>query len=125
MIKEWLNNILRTSFHNAQSSIRSVVYNVFEPAMLNLLGQDVIDETLDAQIAKFFDTDAATEGLSKRLLTWSSFMEPIGTLDRRKTNKVMEEKKYNVAYAVKEPMDTVPAVSDSKSPPKLSDSGND
>lgn len=36
--------------------------------MLELPLKNVVGETLDTHIAKFFDSDAATEGLSKRLL---------------------------------------------------------
>lgn len=45
--------------------------------MLELLYEDVICDTLDAFIAKFFDTDEASDRLSKQLLTSSSFMTPI------------------------------------------------
>lgn len=55
MIEEWLEEILWKSFHNVQSCIQSVIYNVVEQDMLNLLRKDVIKETIDAHIAKFFD----------------------------------------------------------------------
>lgn len=37
--------------------------------MLDLSRKDVIRKTLDDHIAKMFDTEAAAEGLLKRLLT--------------------------------------------------------
>lgn len=46
-----------------------------------------------------FDTDAAAEGLLKRLLTSSSFTAPMATFVRRKTEIEMEEKKYSDDYA--------------------------
>lgn len=63
VLEESLENILRESFHNWQSGIRSVVYNVLEQVILDLLRKDVIGETLEAHIGKVFDTDEAAEGL--------------------------------------------------------------
>lgn len=74
-IKEPLGDILRTSCHNSQSGIRSVVENV----MLDLIHKEIIGETLDSYIANFCDTNAAAELLSKRLLASSSFMNAIAT----------------------------------------------
>lgn len=48
--------------------------------MLNLLEKDLIGEKLDAHIEKIFDIYAATEGLSKKLLTLASFIQSIATL---------------------------------------------
>lgn len=69
IVKESLEDILRTSFHNAQSSTQSVLYNVVEQDMLGLLPKDVISEAVDAHIVKFFDTYATAEGMSKRMVT--------------------------------------------------------
>lgn len=63
MVEESLEDILRTSFHNAQSGFRSVVYKVVEQVMLGLLHQDIIRETLDAFITKSFDTNATADWL--------------------------------------------------------------
>lgn len=52
--------------------------------MFNLLRKKGIGEALDAQIAKFLDTDEGAEGLAKRLLISTSFMGPIATLVTRK-----------------------------------------
>lgn len=52
MVKEVLNDVLRKTLHNVQSSGQSVVYNVVEHVMLDLVCKDVIRETLDAHLAK-------------------------------------------------------------------------
>lgn len=59
MVKEKLDEILRTSFHNTESSLRSVDYNVVEPVALDVVHKGNIEETLDAHMAKFFDSNAA------------------------------------------------------------------
>lgn len=71
MTEELLDDILRKSFHNVQGDIQSVIYSVNEQEMLDLLRKDKVGETLDAHIPKIFDTNAATERLSKSLLTLS------------------------------------------------------
>lgn len=43
------------------------------------LRKDVTGETLDAHLAKLFDTDASADRLSRDLLTSSSFMALIAT----------------------------------------------
>lgn len=53
MVEETLQNTLRAFFLNVQSGIRSVVYNVVEQLVLDLLHQEVIAETLETHIAKF------------------------------------------------------------------------
>lgn len=66
VIEESLDDILKTSFHNAQSSIRSIVYKVVEQVVLYLLRKDGFEGTLQAQSVKLVDTVAAAEGFSKR-----------------------------------------------------------
>lgn len=73
MLKTW----------SPESGIRSLVYNVDELVMLDLLRKDVIGETLKARIEKLFDTYAAIERQSK-LLIFRTFMAPIATCVRRK-----------------------------------------
>lgn len=97
---------------NMQSGVRSVAYNIFEQVLLNLHRKDVNEEKLDTQIVKNLDTDTAVEGLSKRFFTSSSFMEPIATLVRRKTNNSMDNNKDNVAYASEKLMGTVEPYND-------------
>lgn len=73
--------------------MRSGVYNIIEQAMLDLPRKDVIEEMIDAQLAKVFDTDAGNEGFSKRLLTSGSFIGPIMPFVWRKTYTAMEKRK--------------------------------
>lgn len=53
MVKESLNDIMKTFLHNAQGDIASVVYKVIEQVMLELLHKDIIGETLDDNITNF------------------------------------------------------------------------
>lgn len=69
-----------------KSGTRSVVYSVMEQDVLDLFQNDVIGKPVDPHIAKIFDTNAATDRLSKTLLTSSSFMVPILMFVQRKTN---------------------------------------
>lgn len=62
MVKELRDKLLRISFHSAQSSMRSVVYNVVEQMTLRLIGKDVITEALHTYKVEFFDIEAATDG---------------------------------------------------------------
>lgn len=48
-----MDDILRTSFHNVQKGNLSVLFNVVQQVMLNLLRKDEIGEKLDVYIAKF------------------------------------------------------------------------
>lgn len=87
------DNILRTSFHIGQSSIRSVGYNVVQVVMLDLIRRDVVEETLDAHISRILDPQMATEKLLKKLLTPNSIMAPFPTFVKRKTKTGMENRK--------------------------------
>lgn len=92
---------MRTCYRNSQSGIRSVVYDVDEQLMLDLLRKDVIGEKLDRHIAKFFDTEAATDGLSKKLMTSSSFMAPIATFVSRRPDSAIADMGTAAAKASK------------------------
>lgn len=67
MVEEALEDILRTQLHHAQSIIQSVVYKIVEQVMLDLPCKDVLDEMLDAQIAKLLHTAVDVQVLSNRL----------------------------------------------------------
>lgn len=75
--------------------------------MWDLLCKEGIGEMLDAQLEKYFDTEAATQGLSKWLLTSISSLTPIATLFRLNASLAMEKRKYKVSYALKKLMDTL------------------
>lgn len=47
--------------------------------MSDLMHEDVIGNTMEANIGKFFDTGAATGRLSKKILTKTSFIAPVDT----------------------------------------------
>lgn len=71
MIEETIENIFFEEYHKAQRSLRIVVCNVFEQAMLDILRKDVIGNTLDVHSAKFFDIEITAKKLSEKLLTSS------------------------------------------------------
>lgn len=83
IIEDLLDDILRKSIHNAQVGITSVMYDIDEQVVVELLHKDVDGDTLDAHIAKFFDIDAAADWLSKNLLTSRLFMASMATFLKR------------------------------------------
>lgn len=89
LVEETWEDIIRTSYHDTQSVIGSVLYNVVVQVILDLLPKEVISETLEAYLVRFFDTYAAAYRLSKKLLASSSFMALIATFVPRKTDSVI------------------------------------
>lgn len=92
-----LDDVIRKTILNPQSGVRSVVYNVVEKVVLDMLRELVIKETLGAHIAKYLEIAAAAGGLLKRLLTSSSLMAPTATLNRRKTDTAMKKIRSTVS----------------------------
>lgn len=126
MVDEPLNGVLHKMIHNAESGLRSVLYNVVEQVMVDMLQRDVIGKTLDAHIAKFLCTDEVAEGVSTRLLTLPFLMAPMGTSVRRKTDTATEKKKFSTAVEPKVPRDIILVFDDdNESPPSRSDSGSE
>lgn len=101
MAKDSPEDILSNSFYNVQNGIWSVMYELVEHVMLELLCKDVIGEKFHAQIAKFFDTDVAVEVLSKWMLTFRLSIAPITTFVSRKSDTAVEKQKYNTILARK------------------------
>lgn len=65
------------------------------------------------------------ERLSKKLLTLGLFMEPIATLERRKTHTKMKQKKFSTAFTVKDPIENVKAYNNVvELPPSHSEPGS-
>lgn len=65
MVEKTQDDVLRATFHSAQRSIQSVIYNVVDQVMAHLLSKYVLWETRDAHQAKLFDNDAAIEGFRR------------------------------------------------------------
>lgn len=74
-----VDDILDKLINNSQNRARSVVHNFVEHVMLDRLRRDVIGEIFYAYITNYFDTEIATEGFTKRLLTSSLFIAWITT----------------------------------------------
>lgn len=92
LVEEFLDDILRKSYRNAQSGILSAVHYVEEQDVLDQLRKEVVGETLDVHIAKFLDMDAAADRVSKKLLTSSSLMAPVVTFVQRKSDTAIADK---------------------------------
>lgn len=101
LIEELLDDILRLSHHNAQSEIRSAMYNVREQIMLDLLRKEIIGETLGGHVAKLLDTDAAINRLSKELLTSSLFVALIVTFVQLENGSAIADQNTVLATASK------------------------
>lgn len=94
--------------------------------MLELVRNDWVRETLDAQNAKMFDTDASPESFSKIMIASSSLWLLLGLLLGEKRTQGMEEKNYNSTFASKKLIDTTKNFKDDDdSSPKCSDFGSD
>lgn len=80
------------------------MYNIVDHVLLGVLREGAIGETLYAQIARFFDTDAAVNGLSKK------YWPPARSLRicvRRKTNSATEQNENSIAITSKDQIDTL------------------
>lgn len=73
-------------------SFRSVVYNIVQQVMLDLLRKEVICKTLNAHFAKFFNREAATYRPSRKILTLSSIMAPVVPFVRRSTDSAIADR---------------------------------
>lgn len=71
------------------------------------LREDVIGKTLDADIAKLCNKDAAADGLSKTLSMSSSFMAPIASFEQLKTDTAIASK--NTVFAKESTMELAEA----------------
>lgn len=69
VVQQSLDEILRTLYHDGQSSIQTIFLKVVPKVELDPLCRDFICNTLDAHILKFFDTDVASDKISKNLMT--------------------------------------------------------
>lgn len=74
MVEESLEDILKTSSHNAHSGISSVVCKSPDKAMLDLLRRNEARESLGPHIADLSDINAAAKEMLNRVLASSSFM---------------------------------------------------
>lgn len=66
--KQSLDNALQTSLNKAQCSFQSFTFNLAEHILEDMFWPDVIGETLQAQNARFYDTDSAFMDLTKTCL---------------------------------------------------------
>lgn len=123
LVEESLYDILRPMYHNTQNGFRSVLYSLSEHVMLDLLRKDSIGENVNALIAKFSDTDADTDRLSKKFLTSTSSMASRATIVRRKTDSAIAGENTEMAEATKkESMEATEAYGDIiEEPPSQSD----
>lgn len=93
MVEGSLDDTLRISHDTLRTGIRVVFHNVFEQIILDLFREDVLDKMLDTHMAKYFDMNAAGEGLLRRLLPSTSSMAPLASFVWRKTETAVNEKR--------------------------------
>lgn len=75
--------------------------------MLDLIREDVIGETWESYLAKLFDTSAAAEGLSKRLLASSSVIALISTFVTGEQDTAIQEYDFSTSFASNKVLHTV------------------
>lgn len=81
--------------------------------MLGLLHKAVSDGILDTHMTKFFDTNAAKQRCSKKLLKSRSFMTSVATLVRCKMDPASADQNTVIARASKiDPMEAQKAFGD-------------
>lgn len=112
MIEDAPDDVLGKTFHILPSGVWTVASKIFEQIMLSLRWKNGIGGTLEAHIAKFFDTGESSEWFSKRMLTAISSMVRIATFVQGKTDLAMRNKKCSTTIASKEPVDTIPTFDD-------------
>lgn len=61
MVEESLDTVLPTSYHNAQATIPTFVYNVVKQVMLHMLRKGFMREMLDTPNAKIFDSETGAQ----------------------------------------------------------------
>lgn len=93
MVERASDEVLRDTLRKAQNGFGAFVYNVVELVMMDLLRRDVIGDTLDAHVARFFEKDEAAEGLWKRMFTSTSFMGRIENFAGHRMDTATEDKK--------------------------------
>lgn len=69
MVEKTLDGIWRKFYGNAPSNIQFAVSIVAEQVGWDLLRSDIIRKRLDGHVAKLYDTEAAANGLWKKLLS--------------------------------------------------------
>lgn len=84
MVADVLDDVLCSTLHHMQRTVRSIFYNVADQVIWELVCWGVIGQTINALVAMFFDKNEAAEGLSEKLLTLTSFVPLIATVSGRK-----------------------------------------
>lgn len=126
MVEDLLDDILRAPFHNAQALIQSGIYNVFEQMRVDLLPKEVVEETLNAHIAKLVDNDAAANEFLKRWLASCSLLVLTATFVRREKKHQRRNGSTIPPFASKEQINIVQTHNnDWRSQPSCSDSRNE
>lgn len=90
IVLKFLDGILRKLYRHAQSGIHSVVHNIVEQVVLDLLREEFTGDILDTQNAMYLNTNAAANSLLKKLLASTSFLAPVGKFVRQKTDSPLQ-----------------------------------
>lgn len=93
VVEQSLEYILRTSFHNLQNGIPSVVYKIVEKVASGVLRTDVNVDRKYFCKERLLHINAASKGLSNMVIASRSFMPRIWTFVRGKTGTVLKKRK--------------------------------
>lgn len=84
LVVDSLGDILQCPYEKVGMGGRSVVYNVIEKMLFDLLRREVMNKFLDKPIANYFDTSEAVDKISGKLLFTNAFITPIAAIIQRK-----------------------------------------
>lgn len=89
LVENSLHDILHWVYKEARTGVQSVVYNVVDEILFDLLREDVTDWTLHKHITKYFDTRDPNSKVGEKLLSTYVFMGPIPALIQRRTSEAV------------------------------------
>lgn len=89
LVAELVDDILECANQKARVKARSIVYNVVEQILLDLLSRELMEEILANYIVKYFDTTDTAYRVGQKLLSTNSFMAPIATFIQHSTRRVV------------------------------------
>lgn len=81
-IDEALDHAFHTYIQRTEGRVRTLVYDVIEKVLLYLIRQEVLGETIDIHISKYFEVGKTAEIFTNKLLfAIKNFMTPIKTYE--------------------------------------------
>lgn len=87
LIDQALNHAFQSATLKAQGQIHTILYYVVEQMMLDLICQDILEETLKTLILQYFKVGKSAEKVSNKLLANHAFITEISTCGQCKATE--------------------------------------